>query len=105
MLIKDNIDTYDMPTTAGSKALVKRTPTKDAFIVTKLREAGAIILGKALHPETSLMTEQSQRICLPGNLSLRTRRTSPQSVRSHSNPRRLIRRNRSQYRRKFCHGG
>ena len=46
MLIKDNIDTYDMPTTSGSKTLVNCTPSKDAFIVTKLREAGAIILGK-----------------------------------------------------------
>jgi amidase len=57
MLIKDNIDTYDMPTTAGSKALANRTPTKDAFIVTKLREAGAVILGKVVHSETTLMTE------------------------------------------------
>lgn len=48
VLIKDNIDTQDpMPTTAGSLALLDNKPDKDAFIVQKLREAGAVILGKA----------------------------------------------------------
>lgn len=47
VLIKDNIDTVDkMQTTAGSLALVGNIASKDAFIVTKLRKAGAIILGK-----------------------------------------------------------
>jgi amidase len=47
VLIKDNIDTADkMMTTAGSLALVNTIATRDAFIVTKLREAGAVILGK-----------------------------------------------------------
>jgi len=47
VLIKDNIDTADkMMTTAGSLALAGHIATKDAFIVKKLREAGAIILGK-----------------------------------------------------------
>lgn len=47
VLIKDNIDTADkMMTTAGSLALVGNIATKDAFIVTKLREAGAVLLGK-----------------------------------------------------------
>jgi len=47
ILIKDNIDTDDkMHTTAGSLALVGSKPQKDAFVVEKLREAGAIILGK-----------------------------------------------------------
>ena len=47
VLIKDNIDTADkMQTTAGSLALVGNIASKDTFIVTKLREAGAIILGK-----------------------------------------------------------
>ena len=47
VLIKDNIDTVDkMQTTSGSLALVGNIASKDAFIVTKLREAGAIILGK-----------------------------------------------------------
>jgi amidase len=47
VLLKDNIATADrMMTTAGSLALVGTKPPKDAFIVTRLREAGAVILGK-----------------------------------------------------------
>jgi amidase len=47
ILIKDNIDTQDrMMTTAGSLALVGAKPLRDAFVAQKLREAGAIILGK-----------------------------------------------------------
>jgi amidase len=47
VLIKDNIDTSDgMQTTAGSLALVGSKPPRDAFIVRKLRDAGALILGK-----------------------------------------------------------
>jgi amidase len=47
ILIKDNIDTADrMMTTAGSLALVGAKPLKDSFVARKLREAGAIILGK-----------------------------------------------------------
>jgi amidase len=47
VLIKDNIDTADkMMTTAGSLALVGHIATKDAFIVKKLRDAGAVLLGK-----------------------------------------------------------
>jgi len=47
VLLKDNIDTADMPTTAGSVALAGSIPPNDAFITGRLREAGAIILGKA----------------------------------------------------------
>src|SRR6185295_17110155 len=47
VLIKDNIDTQDrMVTTAGSLALVGAKPQRDASVAQKLREAGAIILGK-----------------------------------------------------------
>jgi amidase len=47
ILIKDNIDTHDrMQTTAGSLALEGHIPPLDAFIVRKLRSAGAVILGK-----------------------------------------------------------
>jgi amidase len=47
VLIKDNIDTADrMMTTAGSLALVGSKPPKDSFVATKLRAAGAVILGK-----------------------------------------------------------
>jgi amidase len=47
ILIKDNINTADkMQTTAGSLALLGNIASADAFIVKKLREAGAVILGK-----------------------------------------------------------
>src|SRR5271156_6931569 len=47
VLIKDNIDTADkMMTTAGSLALVGSKPAKDSTVAQKLREAGAVILGK-----------------------------------------------------------
>jgi amidase len=47
ILLKDNIDTADaMSTTAGSLALLGSKPREDAFIVQRLRAAGAVILGK-----------------------------------------------------------
>ena len=47
VLIKDNIDTADQqPTTAGALALAGHKAKRDAFVVTQLRAAGAIILGK-----------------------------------------------------------
>jgi amidase len=47
LLIKDNIDTFDrMSTTAGSLALEGSVALQDAFLVERLREAGALILGK-----------------------------------------------------------
>lgn len=47
ILIKDNINTEEMPTTAGAFALQGNVETSDAFIVKKLKENGALILGKA----------------------------------------------------------
>ena len=47
VLVKDNFDTADrMRTTAGSLALAEARPARDAFVVQKLREAGAVIVGK-----------------------------------------------------------
>jgi amidase len=46
IVIKDNYDTSDLPTTGGSIALATLQPPFDAFQVAKLRQAGAIILGK-----------------------------------------------------------
>jgi amidase len=46
VIVKDNIDTTGMPTTAGSFALAGSRPP-DAFIVSRLRAAGALIIGKA----------------------------------------------------------
>ncbi|MDR9366274.1 MAG: amidase [Balneolaceae bacterium] len=47
IILKDNIDTANMPTTAGSRFMEGSVPPDDAFIVQKLREQGAVILGKA----------------------------------------------------------
>jgi amidase len=48
VLVKDNIDTADrMPTTGGSLALAGTFASQDAFVVRRLRDAGAVILGKA----------------------------------------------------------
>ena len=47
VLIKDNIDTHDrMMTTAGSLALAGSIPLQDSFVAKKLRDAGAVIIGK-----------------------------------------------------------
>lgn len=47
VILKDNIDTFDLPTTGGSQLLEGSIPPDDAFITKKLRAAGAIILAKA----------------------------------------------------------
>jgi len=46
ILLKDNIDTADMKTTAGSVCLANHQPVRDAFLVRKLKAAGAIMLAK-----------------------------------------------------------
>ena len=46
MVLKDNFDTFDLPTTAGSLLLKGSIPPDDAFVVKKLRDAGAIMLAK-----------------------------------------------------------
>ena len=46
ILLKDNIDTADLPTSAGALVLENSLPPDDAYVVQELREAGAIILGK-----------------------------------------------------------
>lgn len=47
IVLKDNFETADMPTTVGSILLKGAQPPKDAFAVAKLRDNGALILGKA----------------------------------------------------------
>ncbi len=46
VLLKDNIDAMGMPTTAGSPALAGNLPARDAPLVARLRQAGAVVLGK-----------------------------------------------------------
>ena len=47
IIVKDNYDTRDLPTSGGSLALAHHQPSTDAFVIRKLRAAGAIILAKA----------------------------------------------------------
>lgn len=54
ILLKDNYDTADLPTTAGSDVLAGSIPPDDAFTVEEFREAGAIILGKTNMSEFAL---------------------------------------------------
>ena len=51
VILKDNIDTEDLPTTAGSLALGGSFPKSDAFVTRQLLDAGAIIIGKATMTE------------------------------------------------------
>ncbi|MCW5911417.1 MAG: amidase [Cyclobacteriaceae bacterium] len=47
VIIKDNMDTHDMPTTAGATVLRDSYPPDDSYLVKKLRDAGAVIIAKA----------------------------------------------------------
>ena len=46
VVLKDNYNTADMPTTGGSVTLARSAPTNDAFVVARLRQAGALFLAK-----------------------------------------------------------
>jgi len=46
MLVKDVYDTYDMPTSGGFKPMATSQPSRDSFVINRLRQAGALILGK-----------------------------------------------------------
>lgn len=54
IVLKDNYNTADLPTTGGSASLAGAQPKADAFVVAKLRKAGAIILGKSNMHEFAL---------------------------------------------------
>ncbi len=66
VIIKDNYDTVDMPTTAGSVLLKNSRPPDDAFIVKKLRDAGAVIIGKANMSEFALSFDRLSHSSLGG---------------------------------------
>ena len=59
--IKDIIDTADMPTENGSPIFAGRRPGRDASVVTQLRQAGAVILGKTVTTELALLTPAATR--------------------------------------------
>src|SRR5258708_7612932 len=46
ILAKDVYDTYDMPTSGGFRPMATSQPSRDSFVINRLRQAGAIILGK-----------------------------------------------------------
>ncbi|MBW6500296.1 MAG: amidase [Bacteroidales bacterium] len=52
LIVKDNINTHGLPTTAGALALADFVPQEDAFIIQRLVDAGAIILAKSNMAET-----------------------------------------------------
>ena len=59
VLLKDNYDTADMPTSGGSVALKNSVPPDDAFMVRKLREADAIIIAKTNMAEWAFSPKQT----------------------------------------------
>jgi len=59
LLIKDNFDTHDIVTTGGSIALKDSYPPDDAFMIRKLREAGAIVLAKTNMAEWAFSPRQT----------------------------------------------
>lgn len=59
ILVKDNIDVYGLPTTAGAKALKDNYPNQNAFVIQKLIDAGAIILGKTNMSEFAFYASSS----------------------------------------------
>jgi amidase len=66
MIVKDNFDTVDMPTSAGSLSLKGSIPLRDAFQVRKLREAGALILAKSNMAEFAWSPFETVGSLLPG---------------------------------------
>ena len=66
MIVKDNYDTADLPTTAGSLSLEGSIPPDDAFQVQKLREAGAIVVAKSNMAEFAFSPYETVGSALPG---------------------------------------
>ena len=66
VIVKDNFETKDLPTTAGSLSLAGVQPAQDAFMVRRIREAGAIILAKANMAEFAFTPYETVGSMLPG---------------------------------------
>lgn len=66
VIVKDNYDTYDLPTTNGILALKHSIPPDDAYQVRRIREAGAIILAKANLAEFATSGAYTVSSVLPG---------------------------------------
>ena len=65
-LVKDNFETSDMPTTAGSLSLKGMTTGKDAFVVKRLRDAGAVMIAKSNMAEFAFSPVETVSSILPG---------------------------------------
>ena len=66
-IVKDNYDTHDLPTTAGSLSLADSYPLDDAFQVRKIREAGAIVIAKSNLAEFAFTPYETLSSILPGH--------------------------------------
>ncbi|HEY2855421.1 MAG TPA: amidase family protein [Gemmatimonadaceae bacterium] len=66
VIVKDNFETVDLPTTAGSLSMQGFVSNKDAFQVRRLREAGAIILAKSNMAEFAFSPYETVNSILPG---------------------------------------
>lgn len=79
VIVKDNIDTADTPTTGGAIALKHSYPRQDAFVIRKLKEAGAIIIAKS-----NLSEFASGARGLTGASSLGGQPRNPYNLRRHA---------------------
>src|SRR5262249_24175970 len=66
VLVKDNMDTFDIRTSSGVAFFKDFVPPKDAFIITRLRSSGAIILAKSSLSELALGLADNIYSVLPG---------------------------------------
>lgn len=66
VIVKDNFDTHDMPTTGGSASLAGSMAADDAYQVRKIREAGAIVLAKSNLAEFAFTALETVGSMLPG---------------------------------------
>ena len=66
VIVKDNYETKGLRTTAGSQSLANFIPTRDAFVVQKIREAGAILLLKSNMAEFAFTPLETVGSTLPG---------------------------------------
>ena len=66
VLVKDHYETVDMPTTAGSLSLQGMMTGKDAFVVKRLRDAGAVMLAKSNMAEFAFSPVETVNSILPG---------------------------------------
>ncbi len=66
ILVKDNFETIEMPTTAGSLALKDMMTGRDAFVVKRLRDAGAVMIAKSNMAEFAFSPVETVNSILPG---------------------------------------